>query len=48
MPAFQLLSAEGQQDGGIGDPVAVVDEGNAGGIAILLDGRGDAVGAATA
>ena len=40
--------AEGQQDGGIGDPGAVVGEGNAGGIAILLDGCGDAVGAATA
>ena len=40
--------AEGQQDGGIGDPLAVVGEGNAGAIAILLDGRGDAVGAATA
>ena len=40
--------AEGQQDGGIGDPGAVVGEGNAGGIAILLDGRGNAVGAATA
>ena len=35
--------AEGQQDGGIGDPLAVVGEGNAGDIAILLDGRGDAV-----
>ena len=40
--------AEGQQDGGIGDPRAVVGECNAGGIAILLDGRGDAGGAATA
>ena len=40
--------AKGQQDGGIGDPLAVVGEGNAGDIAILLDGRGDAVGAATA
>ena len=38
--------AEGQQDGGIGDPLAVVGEGNAGDIAILLDGRGNAVGAA--
>ena len=43
-----IALAEGQQDRGIGDPVAVVDEGNAGGIAILLDGCGDAVGAATA
>ena len=40
--------AEGQQDGGIGDPLAVVGEGNAGDIAILLDGHGNAVGAATA
>ena len=40
--------AEGQQDGGIGDPHAVVGEGNAGDIAVLLDGRGDAVGPATA
>ena len=40
--------AEGQQDCGIGDPGAVVDEGNAGGVAILLDGCGDAVGTATA
>ena len=40
--------AEGQQDGGIGDPLAVVGEGNAGGIAILLDGCGNAVGSATA
>ena len=40
--------AEGQQDCGIGDPLAVVGEGNAGDIAILLDGCGDAVGAATA
>ena len=40
--------AEGQQDGGIGDPGAIVDESNAGGVAILLDGHGDAVGAATA
>ena len=40
--------AEGQQDCGIGDPVAVVDEGNAGAIAMLLDGHGDACGAATA
>ena len=42
-----IALAEGQQDGGIGDPVAVVGEGNAGGIAVLLDGCGDAVGAAT-
>ena len=40
--------AEGQQDCGIGNPLAVVGEGNAGGIAILLDGRGNAVGSATA
>ena len=40
--------AEGQQDRRIGDPGAIVDESNAGSIAILLDGRGDAVGAATA
>ena len=45
---FPVALAEGQQDGGIGDPGAVVGEGNAGTIAILLDGRGDAVGAATA
>ena len=40
--------AEGQQDCGIGDPVAVVGEGNAGGVAVLLDGCGNPVGAATA
>ena len=40
--------AEGQQDRGIGDPGAIVGEGNAGDIAILLDGHGDAVGTATA
>ena len=40
--------AEGQQDGGIGDPGAIVDESNVGSIAILLDGRGNACGAATA
>ena len=40
--------AEGQQDCGIGDPGAVVGEGNAGTIAILLDGRGEAVGPAAA
>ena len=40
--------AEGQQDRRIGDPGAIVDESNAGGVAILLDGRGNAVGAATA
>ena len=28
---------EGQQNGGIGDPYAVVGEGDAGGIAVLLD-----------
>ena len=39
--------AEGQQDRGIGDPVAVVSDGNASAIAILLNGRGDAVGATT-
>ena len=43
-----IALAEGQQDGGIGDPGAVVSEGNAGGVAILLDGCGDAVGTATA
>ena len=42
-----IALAEGQQDGGIGDPGAVVGEGNAGGIAVLLDGCGDAIGAAT-
>ena len=45
---FPVALAEGQQDGGIGDPVAVVDEGNAGGISVLLDGCGNAVGPATA
>ena len=40
--------AEGQQDCGIGDPGAVIGEGNAGAIAILLDGHGNARGAATA
>ena len=40
--------AEGQQDGGIGDPLTVVGEGNAGAVAILLDGRGNAVGTSTA
>ena len=40
--------AEGQQDGGIGNPHAVIGQGNAGGISVLLDGRGNAVGAATA
>ena len=40
--------AEGQQDRRIGDPGAIVDESNAGGVAILLDGCGDAVGTATA
>ena len=40
--------AEGQQDRRIGDPGAIVDESNAGGIAILLDGCGDAVGTASA
>ena len=40
--------AEGQQDRRIGDPGAVVGEGNAGDIAILLDGCGNTVGAATA
>ena len=40
--------AEGQQDRRIGDPGAIVDESNAGSISVLLDGRGDAVGAATA
>ena len=40
--------AEGQQDCGIGDPHAVIGQGNAGGISVLLDGCGNAVGAATA
>ena len=40
--------AEGQQDGGIGNPHAVIGQGNAGGISVLLDGCGNAVGAATA
>ena len=40
--------AEGQQDRRIGDPGAIVDESNAGGVAVLLDGCGDAVGTATA
>ena len=40
--------AEGQQDGGIGYPRAVVAKCDAGGTAILLDGRGNAVGPATA
>ena len=40
--------AEGQQDCGIGDPGAVIGEGNAGGISVLLDGCGNAVGPATA
>ena len=40
--------AEGQQDRGIGDPCAIVGEGNAGAIAILLDGCGNAVGPAPA
>ena len=44
---FPIAFAEGQQDGGIGDPGAVVGEGNAGDIAVLLDGRGDAVGTST-
>ena len=43
-----IALAEGQQDAGIGDPGAIVDESNAGAIAILLDGCGNAVGAATA
>ena len=40
--------AEGQQDRRIGDPGAIVDESNAGSISVLLDGRGNARGAATA
>ena len=36
-----IALAEGQQDGGIGDSVAVVGEGNAGAIAILLNGCGN-------
>ena len=47
-PGLPVALAEGQQDGGIGDPRAIVGEGNAGGIAVLLDGRGDAVGTSTA
>ena len=43
-----IALAEGQQNGGIGDPRTVVGEGNAGAIAILLDGRCNAVGAAAA
>ena len=42
-----IALAEGQQDRRIGDPGAVVGEGNAGTIAVLLDGRGNAVGPAT-
>ena len=45
---FPVALAEGQQDRGIGDPLAVVGEGNAGDISVLLDGCGDAGGAATA
>ena len=37
-----------QQDRRIGDPGAIVDESNAGSISVLLDGRGNARGAATA
>ena len=40
--------AEGQQDRRIGDPRAVVGEGDVGAIAVLLDGCGDAVGATAA
>ena len=40
--------AEGQQDRGIGDPRAVVGEGNAGAIALLPEGNGNTVGAAPA
>ena len=43
-----IALAEGQQDRRIGDPGAIVGEDNAGGVAVLLDGRGNAVGAATA
>ena len=43
-----VAPAEGQQDSGIGDPGAVVDEGNAGGIAVLFNRRGNAGSAATA
>ena len=45
---FPVALAEGQQDCGIGDPLAIVGEGNAGGISVLLDGCGNAVGPATA
>ena len=45
---FPVALAEGKQDRRIGDPGAIVDESNAGGVAILLDGCGDAVGTATA
>ena len=47
-PGLPIALAEGQQDRGIGDPRAIVGEGDAGDIAVLLDGRGNAVGAATA
>ena len=40
--------AEGQQDRRIGDPGAIVDESNAGSFSVLLDGCGNARGAATA
>ena len=43
-----IALAESQKNGGIVDPRAVVGEGNAGGISVLLDGCGNAVGAATA
>ena len=45
---FPAALAEGQQDRGIGDPGTIVDESNSGGVAVLLDGCGDAVGTATA
>ena len=41
MPAFQSLSPKVSRTAGIGDSVAVVGEGNAGAIAILLNGCGN-------
>ena len=40
--------AKGHQDGGIGYARAIVGEGNAGAITVLLDGRCNACSAATA
>ncbi len=45
---FPVAFAEGQQDGGIGNPGAVVGEGDAGEIVVLFNGCGNAVGPATA